>query len=474
MRRRILVCSLALAGAALALSGGQDDLRARDAVIARLERVLADARANLGAAQAGGGSLSGLALTIQTGGRTWWSRGDGWLDPHTRLAARPEAAVPAAAAWPALAALSVAKLVERAKLGFDDPLAQHLPEFAGERQSPTVRQVLAHVSGLAPCDGWFDARARAGEPPSRDELLAWIAAEPADFAPGTCARFSSADLVVATALVERVSERNFARFAREELLAAFDGAHAARSAQAADHEAEHLREVGGALEVGGELVSLGRVGECFALEDLALSADDLARLARAAARGAVVSSATWRELSTPYRLVSGASAEPGERGTLALGFDFARLCDTATVGFGGRAAGISLHASYYPEFDVALALVAAGDRASLDLVERRLARVFLDLAEPEVLDLPLAPEERVPYLGGFYIGCNRAVVGEQAERLTLGLPERDPVPLFFQGGHSFVVDGDSEVRVTFELVDARAVRFVLEERGMRTVAVRID
>lgn len=465
MRRRILLCSLALASAALALAGVQDDLRARDAVIARLEHVLADASSD----SRGAATLSGLALTIQTSDRTWWSRCFGWLDPHERVAARAEAPVPAAAAWPALAALAVAKLAERSELGFDDALSRHLPEFAGERASPTVRQVLAHASGLPACDGWFDARARAGHTPSRTELLAWIAAEPLDFAPGTCARFSNSDLVVATVLVERLAERDFASFVRDEFCAELDGATRMRSAPpAAGEHWQHARDFEGAAEVGGELVTLGRVAECFGVADLALSADSLARLARAATRGELVSAAAWRELSTPYRLTN------GELGGLALGFDFARLGDTPTVGFGGRSLGISMHATYYPEFDVALALVAAGDRVCLDLVERRLARVFLDLAEPEVLDLPLAPEERVPYLGGFYVGCNRAVVGEAGERLTLGLPEREPVPLYFQGGHAFVVDGDPEVRVTFELEDGRAVRFVLAERGTRTLAVRID
>lgn len=449
----ILYGTLALSSAG---AWPQDDLQARDAVIARMQYLLDDARSRA--------SLTGLAVVVHTGDEIWWEKGDGWIDPRARRAATPSAPLPGGALLSPLTALAVGKLADQRKLRLDDELGKYFPELGGERPKVTLRQVLAHASGLPPCCAWADARARAGLPTTRADVLAWIAGQPLDFAPGTCFAFSSSNVLVAGWLVERLAEQDFATFVRGDLLGplALDTLRKSGAPPDGEEGSETL------CEVAGELGSLGRTGVLLGGQSLCTSARDLARLARAIARGEVVSAEVWRELATPYRLAN------GEPSGLGLGFDVSTLGGQATVGFGGSAYGVALHATYYPECDLALALVAPGERASLDLVERRLARVFLDLAEPEVLDLPLSPEERVPYLGGYYIGCNRVVVGEADERLTLSLPERERLVLFYQGAHAFVADGDPEVRVVFELQDGRAERFVLEERGTRTLAVRID
>ncbi|MCC6408887.1 MAG: beta-lactamase family protein [Planctomycetes bacterium] len=446
----------------------QDDLRSRDAVIARMQYVLDQAKASAG--------LPGLAVVVQSGDDVWWSKGFGWLDARMQRAARPEAALAGGALLPPLSALAIAKLADAKKLRLDDEVSKWFPELGGARPpgiggepaagrpKVTLRQVLAHASGLPACDAWVDARSRAGTPTAREDVLAWLAGEPLDFAPGTCFAFSSSDVLIAGWVVERVAEKDFASFVRTELCGEL-GLDTLRRKHA-PQDGERFAEA--SCEAGGELGSLGRTGALLGADTLTTSALDLARLARGAARGAIVSDDAWRELATPFTLANG---QPSTQG---LGFDLARLGEFPTVGFGGCAYGVSLHATYYPEYDLAIALVAPGERASLDLVERRLARVFLDLAEPEVLDLPLAREERAPLLGGYYIGCNRAVVSEDEGRLYLSLPERERLALFYQGAHAFVVEGDAERRLEFEVRDGRAERFVLEDRGTRTVGVRID
>ncbi|MBI5434786.1 MAG: beta-lactamase family protein [Planctomycetes bacterium] len=457
----------------------QDDLRARDAVIARMEYVLDQAKASA--------SLDGLAVVVQSGDDVWWSKGFGWLDARAQRAARPEASLAGGALLPPLTALAIAKLADAKKLRLDDEVSKWFPELSGERptdlggarageRSPehgerslgraglTLRQVLAHASGLPACDAWVDARSRAGTPTTREDVLAWLAGEPLDFAPGTCFAFSSSDVLVAGWIVERVAEKDFASFVRTDLCGELrlDTLRRTHVPEAGERFAEAWGEA------GGELASLGRTGALLGADTLTTSALDLARLARGAARGSIVSDDVWRELATPFALANGQTRTQG------LGFDLACLGEFPTVGFGGSAYGACLHATYYPEYDLAIALVAPGERASLDLVERRLARVFLDLAEPEVLDLPLARDERAPLLGGYYVGCNRAVVSEEEGRLYLSLPERERLALFYQGAHAFVVEGDAERSLEFEVRDGRAERFVLEDRGSRTVGVRMD
>lgn len=58
---------------------------------------------------------------------------------------------------PVATACSVMLLVEQGKLGLDDKVAQHIPEFAVEGKGPiTIRDLLLHVSGLLPDNALAD------------------------------------------------------------------------------------------------------------------------------------------------------------------------------------------------------------------------------------------------------------------------------------------------------------------------------
>ena len=53
----------------------------------------------------------------------------------------------------AITSVAVMMLVEEGKVALDDPVAKHLPEFAGHERQPTIHHLLTHTSGLG--YGWF-------------------------------------------------------------------------------------------------------------------------------------------------------------------------------------------------------------------------------------------------------------------------------------------------------------------------------
>jgi len=87
--------------------------------------------------------------------------------------------------------LAVLALAERGALHLDDPLARHLPGYAGgDKAQLTVRQLLTHTSGLP-----------GGTPlyrdhPTREALLAAIRTGPLRWAPGTRVEYSSQGFIV--------------------------------------------------------------------------------------------------------------------------------------------------------------------------------------------------------------------------------------------------------------------------------------
>jgi CubicO group peptidase (beta-lactamase class C family) len=90
------------------------------------------------------------------------------------------------------------------KLGLDDAVIRHIPEFQGEgKASVTVRQLLCHASGL-PAHRPFHERVAAG-PSGRAAIALAAAQEPLVFAPGTGAIYSDLGFMVLGWLLERAT-----------------------------------------------------------------------------------------------------------------------------------------------------------------------------------------------------------------------------------------------------------------------------
>jgi CubicO group peptidase (beta-lactamase class C family) len=121
-----------------------------------------------------------------------------------------------------ITAVCIGILVDEGRLGFDDPLQKHLPEFAGlnvtengQQARPsrpiTLRDVLTHTSGL-------------GELSTRDphvtlaETSRKVAATSLRFQPGTRWAYSTAGIDVLGRVVEAVSGMPFDQFMQKRIL----------------------------------------------------------------------------------------------------------------------------------------------------------------------------------------------------------------------------------------------------------------
>jgi uncharacterized protein YbbC (DUF1343 family) len=115
---------------------------------------------------------------------------------------------------PVATATSIALLVERGKLSYDDPVAKYLPDFAAKgKDKVTIRQLLLHQGGLIPdnsIDDFADGPARA-----------WtrIFALPLQYTPGEDFAYSDVGYMVLGKVVEAASGEKLDRFARENFYA---------------------------------------------------------------------------------------------------------------------------------------------------------------------------------------------------------------------------------------------------------------
>jgi len=103
-------------------------------------------------------------------------------------------------------------LVERERIDLNDPVASYLPAFAQNgKEAVTVRQLLAHTSGLKPYLG-PDERG-----PSRRAILDTVMAQPLTYTPGTKSTYSGLNFLTLMHLVETVTGRSFDTFCKEEI-----------------------------------------------------------------------------------------------------------------------------------------------------------------------------------------------------------------------------------------------------------------
>lgn len=114
-----------------------------------------------------------------------------------------------------LTALAVGRLVELGRIGWEDPVARHLPEFGrGGKEGVTIRHLLTHTSGLAVSDSgypevsWGDSIRSICESPLLED---GVVGETAAYQP-------SVTWFLLGEIIARVSGRSFSEFVDDEIL----------------------------------------------------------------------------------------------------------------------------------------------------------------------------------------------------------------------------------------------------------------
>ncbi|HEU0224610.1 MAG TPA: serine hydrolase [Steroidobacteraceae bacterium] len=105
-------------------------------------------------------------------------------------------------------AIGIARLIEQGRLGLDDTLIQHLPDYPDQDAASriTIRQLLTHRSGVAPF-----MRADFGDI-SVAAMTRIVGEEPLAFEPGARQQYSNGGYVVLGRVIEVVSGKTYPAF----------------------------------------------------------------------------------------------------------------------------------------------------------------------------------------------------------------------------------------------------------------------
>lgn len=144
-------------------------------------------------------AAGGMALVVVKDGKIIENAGYGKFGAGTVVD------IGSASRWLATAAMMT--LVDQDLLALDDPVANYLPEFTGEKTAITIRQLWSYSSGLPTTDPSIADRTLTLE-----ECVQQIAAGPLSSVPGTTASDGSVSIQVGARVCEVISGTRWQEF----------------------------------------------------------------------------------------------------------------------------------------------------------------------------------------------------------------------------------------------------------------------
>jgi CubicO group peptidase (beta-lactamase class C family) len=285
-------------------------------------------------------------------------------------------------------AAAILKLVERGKLGLDDPLSRTVPEFDTGGRVVTIRQLLNHTSGIPEYTtqpGFFPKFSPLNL--SDAELLQLVSGKPFDFEPGTGWRYSNTNYYLLGMVVARASGRPYAAFMQEEFFTPLGLTSTRYGSETAiiPHRAQgysfdpdtgsHSNDAAISMNVpggGGALVS---------------SAGDLVRWQIALTDGRAISPGSFEQMiGSPVKTTRDDSR-------YGLGVSVDRRDGQRVIGHGGAINGFSSMLSWLPDCGLRVAVISNSEAVGAGIVERRIIAALTSDVPPAPRTSPLPGSE---------------------------------------------------------------------------------
>jgi CubicO group peptidase (beta-lactamase class C family) len=333
-------------------------------------------------------------------------------------------------------AAAILQLRDAGRLSLDDEIVRWLPELGTSGRSVTLRRLLSHTSGIHNFTETPEFESNYFTPgPSRDSAFSLIQLEPFQFPAGRAQAYSNSGFWLLGLIVERASGMKFEDYLREHV---FEPLGMTRSMYC-DTSADVPRRARGYRMLNGEARPAPTMFYTwvFAPGAVCSTAEDLVTWLQALHGGRFLSAASYAEMTTPATLADGTELQYGMG--IKVGEDVRGL---RYIGHGGSAPGFRADATWYPDGQLAVIVLANSGPANLDPAELggALAREVLGMPHPASTTFPGDP--------GPLVGTYRQVMGGNDGSFVLDVTATSdglvfsrngsrPAPLRWAGGLKF-------------------------------------
>lgn len=359
-------------------------------------------------------------------------------------------------------AAAIVRLAEDGKLGLDDPIDRHLPNFSAAG-GIILRHLLNHMSGVGDytMDPDFMGR-RVRNDHSTAELVAIIAALPRDFAPGERCVYNNAGYVLLGAVIEACSSLTYADYLRQAFFAPLGLAH---TRYLHDDELVPKRAAGYSRTPDLRPAPPLAMTNPHGAGALGSTVGDLLTWFRALREGRVVSSAGYRAMTAPAR--------PRDGRDLTRGFGLFRysLHGDTVISHSGEIFGFRAHFAHWPAHELTVVALANSSPFPVERLAHGLARRALGHPDAAPSPIKLDPDLLAASAGRFMLHTTEVI---DLAPLDGGLTSNFPFPgaryLPFTDDRFFLT-ADPEVTLSF--TDPARRSLLLQDYRSPMVAARM-
>lgn len=337
-------------------------------------------------------------------------------------------------------AAAVLLLEERGKLETDDLVKLHMPDAPAAWSEITIFHLLTHTSGIPNFTALPEYRQMQPFDTPVVEIVARTRDKPLEFVPGERMNYSNSGYVLLGYLIEKISGQSYAQFVTENLftpLGMKDSGYDSNAAVIAQRASGYTPGPNGPVNAGFIHMSIPHAAGA-----LYSTAEDLLRWERGLFGGRILSDASVRKMTTPFR------------NAYALGLAVATVDGRRSISHSGGIEGFNTSLAYYPESKVVVLALANLNGPAADQIAAQLGKSAHGEAvvlTSERREIALAPEVLERYAGSYALrpGLDMVVTVENG-RLMTQLGPQPKVPIFPESTTSFfarVVDAQIEFRM---------------------------
>lgn len=323
----------------------------------------------------------GAAVLVARGDQVLLRRGYGTANLATGERMAPNREFRVASVSKQFTAVAVLQLAAAGRLGLDDLACKYLPDYlpAGG-WNITIRELLAHSSGLKNYSDLDAFRDEPTTPLSTRQLWAMVRGYGVSFEPGTAYEYCNTGYMLLGAIVERVSGQPFGDYLEQHVLRP---AGLSRTWYGPGRRGQNNGTPGYSPEIGArgryEPAIVLEMSQANAAGGLISCVDDLYKWERALERGQVLGP-SWVQLArTAFRFGGAneavaslaADKKPGfgdanGQAPYGLGWELETIGGKSAVGHGGTMAGFRSYEIAVPSTGVYVTILCNCDRPMHD------------------------------------------------------------------------------------------------------------
>jgi CubicO group peptidase (beta-lactamase class C family) len=413
----------------------------------------------------------GVSVAIVRDGDTLVAGGSGLADRDSKIAATADTSYRIGSISKQFTAAMTMRLVEQGKIALADAVGQHLPQLPSGWRSVTVLQLLNHTSGIPDYtelgDRWREHWQEALSPA---QILALVADDRMDFAPGSKWQYSNTGYVVLGTLLEQISGRPYGQILQDDISRPLGLTRTRVCEDAPGANGQALGHMAGNKGFG--VAPYRHASHAFGGGGICSTAGDLAIWNRALNGGKVVNAASYGVMTPPQGVAA--------TGSSGFGLELTSHDGHRVISAHGAGGGFTSGNAWYPDDSLSVTVLTNGMPLQQEAaLLRNLGRVALGIpiAVTDASAAPALDEAALRVYAGRYtiqgpkgpLGVRLWVDGKQLKAQAEG---QAAFVLRSVGPHTFGTALDPTVMFTFTVENGVVTKLVFGQGGRKFDTVK--